>query len=58
MEEYDRFNIHLICVFIDNTYAPPNVDSQVYFLFFVSRTQTFSFSSLDCYNPPFLATPI
>lgn len=25
MEEYDWLNIHSICVFIDDAYAPPNV---------------------------------
>lgn len=29
VEAYDWFNIHPICVFADDIYAPLNVDSQV-----------------------------
>ena len=38
MEEYDWFNIHSTCVFTDDTYAPPNVDSQVYLFFWVKAS--------------------
>lgn len=57
MEEYDWYNIHSTYVFIDDAYAPPNVDSQVY-LHFVSRPQTFFFRSLDSYKLPFYLAPL
>lgn len=57
MEEYDWFHIHSIYVFIDDTYAPPNVDSQVY-LHFKSGPQTFLFRSLDSCKLPFYPGPL
>lgn len=57
MEEYDWFNIHTTHVFIDDAYAPPNVDSQVY-LHFCVKASAFFFSSLDSYKLPFYPPPL